>query len=83
MHAFHTHVYPYIIRWMKPKIELLNRICTLCDDKDIQNEYHMVLKCVHIHTLGIHINNKYCYVRHSTYIFQQLMNRRKKGNIVD
>ena len=32
--------------WMKPKIELPNRICTLCNDKDIQDEYHIVLKCV-------------------------------------
>ena len=30
-------------RWMKPKIELPNRICTLCNDKDIQDVYHMVL----------------------------------------
>ena len=38
-------------RWMKPKIELPNRICTLCNNKDIQDEFHMVLNCVHFHTL--------------------------------
>ena len=48
-------------RWMKPKIELPNRICTLCNDKDIQDEYHMVLKCVHFHTLRIKFINKYYY----------------------
>ena len=68
---------------MKPKIELPNRICTLCNDKDIQDEYHMVLKCVHFHTLRIKFINKYYYVRLSMYKFQQLMNTRKKGNIVD
>ena len=44
--------------WMKPKIDLPNRICTLCNDKDIQYEYHMVLKCVHFHTLRIKFINK-------------------------
>ena len=48
-------------RWMKPNIELLNRICTLCNDKDIQDEYHMVLKCAHFHTLRIKCINKYYY----------------------
>ena len=36
---------------MKPNIELPNRICTLCNDKDIQDEYLIVLKCAHFHTL--------------------------------
>ena len=70
-------------RWMKPKIELPNRICTLCNDKDIQDEYHMVLKCVHLYTLRTKFINKYYYVRSSMYKFKQLMNTRKKGNIVD
>ena len=63
---------------MKPKIELPNRICTLCNDKDIQDEYHMVQKCVHFHTMGIQFINKYYYVRPSMYKFQQLMNTRNK-----
>ena len=54
---------------MKPKIELPNRICTLCNNKDIQDEYHMVLKCVHFHTLRIKFINKYYYVRPSMYKF--------------
>ena len=61
---------------MKPKIELPNRICTLCNDKDIQDEYHIVLKCVHFHR--IKCINKYYYVRPSMFKFQQLMNTRKK-----
>ena len=65
-------------RWMKPKIELPNRICTFCNDKDIQDEYHIVPKCVHFHILRIKFINKYYYVRPSMYKFQQLMNTRKK-----
>ena len=65
-------------RWMKPNIEFSNRICTLCNDKDIRDEYHMVLKCVHFHTLRIQFINKYYYVRPSMYKFQQLMNTREK-----
>ena len=62
-------------RWMKPKIELPNRICTLCNDKDIQDEYRMVLKSVHFYTLRIAVINKYYYVRPSMYKFHT----RKKG----
>ena len=43
---------------MKPKVELPNRIRTLCNDKDIQDEYHMVLNYVHFHTLRIKFINK-------------------------
>ena len=55
-------------RWMKPKIELPNRICTLCNDKDIQDEYHIVLKCVHFHTLRIQFINKYYMIDEWVYI---------------
>ena len=63
---------------MKPNIELPNRICTLCKDKDIQDEYYMVLKCVNFHTLRIKFINKYYYVRPNMYNFQQRMNTRGK-----
>ena len=63
---------------MKLKIELPNRICNLCNDKHIQDENHMVLKCFHFPTLRIKFINKYYYVRPSMYKFQQLMNTRKK-----
>ena len=61
-------------------IELQNKIYTLlCNDKDIQDEYHMVLKCVYFHTLWIKFITKYYYVRPSMYKFQQLlMNTRRK-----
>ena len=32
-------------RWMKPKVQYIDRKCTLRNDNDIQDEYHIVLKC--------------------------------------
>ena len=68
---------------MKPNIDLPHRICTLCNEKDIQDEYHMVLKYGNFQTVRIHFKNKYYYVRPSMYKFQQLKNTGEKGNIVD
>ena len=62
---------------MNPKIEYPNRNCTLCNDKDIQDEYHMVLKCVYFQTLRMKFIIKYYYVRPSMYKFQQLINTRE------
>ena len=32
---------------MKPKVQYIDIKCTLCNDNDIQDEYHIVLKCVY------------------------------------
>ena len=67
-------------RWIKTKIELPNTIIyALCVNI---RTFKMVQKCAHFHTLRIKFINKYDYVRPSMYQFQ-LMNTRKKGNIVD
>ena len=34
-------------RWMKLKVQYIYRKCTLCNANDIQDEYHIVLKCVY------------------------------------
>ena len=34
-------------RWMKPKVQYIDRKYTLCNDNDIQDEYHIVLKCAY------------------------------------
>ena len=28
-------------RWSKPKVEYIDRLCTLCDQRDIEDEYHI------------------------------------------
>ena len=32
-------------RWLKPKIEYDDTFCTLCEQKDIEEEYHVLLTC--------------------------------------
>ena len=34
-------------RWSKPKIEYINRLCTLCDERDNEDEYNILLKGLH------------------------------------
>ena len=34
-------------RWMKPRVQYIDKKCTLCNDNDIQDEYHIVLKCAY------------------------------------
>ena len=42
-------------------IELNDRICTLCNAKDIEDEYHMLMICSHYKTLRMQILKKvYC-----------------------
>ena len=68
-------------RWMKPKIEFSDRICILCDDHDIQDEYHIVLRCAFFHTQRTKYINKHYYVRPSMYKFVNLMNSTKKREV--
>ena len=32
---------------MKSKVQYIARKCTLCNDTDIQDKYHIVLKCAY------------------------------------
>ena len=34
-------------RWIKPKVQYIDRKCTLCNGNDIQDECHIVLKCAY------------------------------------
>ena len=38
-------------RWMKPKVEFVDRKCTLCDVGDIEDEYHILMRCAILRTL--------------------------------
>ena len=40
-------------RWVKPKINYHERLCTLCDENDIEDEYHILMKCSYFVNLGI------------------------------
>lgn len=60
-------------RWVKPKIEYSERLCNLCNDRDIQDEYHIILKCDNFNTLRKKFIDKYYYNKPSMFKFQQLM----------
>ena len=67
-------------RWTKPKIlvDYHERLCTLCDENYIEDEYHILMKCKYFVNLREkYISRKY-YKRPSTYKFQKLMNTTKR-----
>ena len=39
-------------RWLKPKVEYCDRLCTLCERKDIEDEYHIILTALTINHCG-------------------------------
>ena len=54
-------------RWSKPKVEYIDRLCTLCDERDIEDEYHIGLhiKKIYIY-IGLHINEMSSFSRPRT-----------------
>ena len=61
-------------RWVKPKINYHERLCTLCDENDIEDEYHILTKCNCFVNLREKYISKMYYNRPSMYKFQKLMN---------
>ena len=58
----------------KPKIEYHERLCTLCDENDIEDEYHILMKCNYFVNLREKSISRKYYKRPSMYKFQKLMN---------
>ena len=65
-------------RWMNPKVQYIDRKCTLCNDNDIQDEYHIVLKCAYYNEVRRKYIKPYYHRHPSMYKFQELMNRSNK-----
>ena len=65
-------------RWMKPKIQYIDRKCTLCNDNDIQDEYHIVLKCAYYNEVRRKYIKPYYHRHSSMYKFEELMNKSNK-----
>ena len=65
-------------RWVKPKINYNERLCTLCDENDIEDEYHILMKCKYFVNLREKYISKKYYKRPSMYKFQKLMNTTKR-----
>ena len=70
-------------RWLKPKIEYGNRLCTLCSKIDIQDEYHVLMVCPHFTILRKKYIKAYYYERSSMYKFIQLMKSDNKRSSLD
>ena len=59
--------------WSKPKIEYIERLCTLCDQRDIKDVYHILMTCPHYLDLRVKFIKRQYYVRPSTHKFQKLL----------
>ena len=66
-------------RWQN--VDRQNRICRLCDNRDLGDEYHYIMSCPFFsNTRKEHIKNKY-FVRPNTLKFNELMNSKKLSDL--
>ena len=61
-------------RWDKPPIVYHERKCTLCNSGDIEDEYHVAMKCTYFKDIRVKYIKPYYYVRPSMQKFVNLMN---------
>ena len=60
-------------RWLKPKFEYGGSLCTLCSKIEIQDEYHVLMVCLHYTILRKKYKEACYYERPSMYKFKQLI----------
>ena len=72
-------------RWLKPKLDYNDRLGTLCESRDIEDDYHIILICTQYSDLRRKYINSYYYVNPSmhkfinyfhTHVFPQMCNQR-------
>ena len=68
-------------RWLKPNVVYEQRTCTVCDSKDIEDEYHVLIKCPHYTDLRKKFIKSYYYCRPSMYKFLKLMTSTNKREL--
>ncbi len=68
-------------RWSKPIIEYKQRKCTLCDEQDIEDEYHILMKCPYFKSLRQKYVKKCYYCKPSMFKFQRLMTTQNKRDL--
>ena len=61
-------------RWVKPKVPYNERRCTLCNNPDVQDEFHITLCCAKFNSLREKYIKPYYYRRPSMHKFGKLMN---------
>ena len=65
-------------RYSQNRVDRAQRICTLCNKSDIEDEYHFVLVCPVYSILRQKYIRPYYYNRPSVYKFTLLMQKKKK-----
>ena len=52
-------------RWSKPKVEYIDRLCTLCDQRDIKDEYHNNMSTLFRPKSEFHQETVLCSTKHA------------------
>ena len=60
-------------RWQKPKVEYCDRLCTLCEQRAIEDEYHVLMTCPHYKSLRLKFIKKKYYEKPSMRKFTNLL----------
>ena len=68
-------------RWVKPKVPYNERGCTLCNNPDIQDEFHITLCCAKFDSLRGKYIKPYYYRRPSMLKFVELMSTENRRDL--
>ena len=68
-------------RWVKPKVQYIERRCTLCNNPDVQDEFHITLYCAKFDSLIEKYIKPYYYRRPSMLKFIELMSTENKRDL--
>ena len=68
-------------RWVKPKVPYNERRCTLCNNPDVQDEFHITLCCAKFNSLREKYIKPYYYRRPSMHKLVELMNTENRRDL--
>ena len=68
-------------RWVKPKVPYNERRCTLCNNPDVQDEFHITLCCVKFNSLREKYIKPYYYRRPCMLKCVELMNTENRRDL--
>ena len=68
-------------RWVKPKVPYNERRCTLYNNPDVQDEFHITLCCAKFDSLRVKYMKPYYYRRPSMLNFVELMSTENRRDL--
>ena len=68
-------------RWQRPKLEYRDRLCTMCEERDIEDEYHVLMKCTYFSIIRKKYLRSYYSHRPSMFKFQKLLTTDNKRDL--